>query len=49
MSIYNILMYPKWGSMEGRGVIEALPPTITDVLMGQIRYVALYCSCQLLS
>ncbi|KAI1792812.1 hypothetical protein LXA43DRAFT_1005225 [Ganoderma leucocontextum] len=37
MSIYNILMYPKWGNAVGRPVMEDLPPTIEDVLAGTIR------------
>lgn len=37
MSAYNVLMYPVWGSMEGRQVHKNSPPTVQDVLCGQTR------------
>ncbi|EJF56100.1 hypothetical protein DICSQDRAFT_175207 [Dichomitus squalens LYAD-421 SS1] len=37
MSLYNILMYPKWGGVSGRHVSEKTPVSIRDVLLGSKR------------
>ncbi|TBU23612.1 hypothetical protein BD311DRAFT_673589 [Dichomitus squalens] len=37
MSLYNILMYPKWGRVNGRSVSEKTPVSIQDVLRGSKR------------
>ncbi|KAI0753628.1 hypothetical protein C8Q74DRAFT_1305899 [Fomes fomentarius] len=37
MSIYNILMYPKWGKFTNHKFIKDLPPLIDDILGGQLR------------
>ncbi|EJF56487.1 hypothetical protein DICSQDRAFT_174870 [Dichomitus squalens LYAD-421 SS1] len=37
MSLYNILMYPKWGRVSGRPVSEKTPVSIQDVLRGSKR------------
>ena len=37
MSIYNILMYPKWAKLEKRKVLEKAPPLIQDILSGHVR------------
>ncbi|KAM5538146.1 hypothetical protein V8D89_008189 [Ganoderma adspersum] len=39
MSLYNVLMYPTWGSMKGRQVHAGCPPTVQDILSGEIRAV----------
>ncbi|KAI1786564.1 hypothetical protein LXA43DRAFT_1064488 [Ganoderma leucocontextum] len=39
MSLYNMLMYPVWGSMKGRHVNENSPPTVQDILSGENRSV----------
>ncbi|TBU25404.1 hypothetical protein BD311DRAFT_790439 [Dichomitus squalens] len=37
MSLYNFLMYPKWGGVSGRPVSEKTPVSIRDVLLGSKR------------
>ncbi|KAI0708690.1 hypothetical protein C8Q76DRAFT_859848 [Earliella scabrosa] len=39
MSIYNILMYPKWAALEdeNRSVLKNAPPFIQDILGGAVR------------
>ncbi|TBU52506.1 hypothetical protein BD310DRAFT_228708 [Dichomitus squalens] len=37
MSLYNFLMYPKWGGVSGRPVSEKTPVSIRDVLRGSKR------------
>ena len=37
MSIYNILLYPKWGQCDRTEFIEDRPPLIKDILGGEMR------------
>ncbi len=40
MSMFNILMYPRWAKVKGRPVFEDTPPLIQDVLGESLRYVS---------
>ena len=37
MSIYNLLMYPKWGDFQDFRFMNNRPPLIEDVLAGELR------------
>ncbi|KAI0681725.1 hypothetical protein C8Q76DRAFT_764007 [Earliella scabrosa] len=49
MSIYNILLYPKWGQCDRTEFIEDRPPLIKDILGGEMRGVDEYQACCLLT
>ena len=37
MSIYNILMYPRWGKFQDVPFMQNRPPLIEDILSGELR------------